>query len=485
MVAETASLARNRSFSLVLSALLVTAVAVGTRVAGWENWSFWLDEGIQLDFLRRGFAGMWRALVADAVHPPLDYFAGWLWYRISTDEAWLRTLPVLWSVGALAAVFVRAGGRASPVRALLAAGAFATFPLAVWLGQELRPYASGLCLAAAFDAARFRHRETGGSLPFAAAVAFGILACWTLYWAGLFVAFSWGLDLLRSAWKRDRRELGRATLAIVLTLFLTLPWLILVARQNRPEQASSAPRPTLGLVLRFAGGLVADRQEDVKQPVVAVVLWLVVLAGVATGPRGERLGTLLELTVFSGGVLVALSLTGHFWALRYLAIALLPASRAIGYGGERLGSLLGSGPGRTLSLTFAATALLLLLQRSALLDGARWARPDWRRPANYLAFQGASGTGGTVVAADPFAWFALRAQLGRAGPPADVELKPVAAELDAWVRGTDQGWIARAPGFGVPGEVERLLSAQPPWARFPAADGCRLYRVEAGRVIGP
>lgn len=479
--ADPTTLERRQRTLFVLSALAVTSVAVALRLLGRESWSFWLDEGIQLDFLRRGFGEMWGAIVSDAVHPPLDYVAGWLWYRISTDETWLRVLPLTWSVGTLVAVLIRSGGRTAPVRALAAASAFATFPLAVFLGQELRPYASGLCFAAAFDAARFRSRKTGGRWPLAASVVFGVLACWTLYWAGLYAAFCWGLDLFRAARRRDRGELRRTALGIVLTLLLALPWLILVARQDRPPQPSSAPKPTLRLVLRFAGGLMADRQDDVKQPLVAATIWAVVLAGVAAAPRGERLGTLLELSVFSGGVLVALSLAGHFWALRYLALALLPASRAIGQAAERLGALLRSRPAAALG----TTVLLLFLHRSAIADGARWARPDWRRPADYLGFMGASGAGGSVVAADPWAYFCLKAQLGRARPAVEVELRPGAAELDAWIRGTNRGWIVRAPGFGAPEELDRRLSLQPPWARFEVADGCRLYRVEAGRVIGP
>ena len=274
---------------------------------------------------------MMLSIVQDGVHPPLDYAMSWVWYRLSTAEAWLRSLPVLWSCVAVVGVFLRAGGSRAPMRALAAASAFATFPLAVYLGQEFRPYAAGVCLAALFDAARASHEKTGRASLLVGAGFLGLLATWTLYWAGLFVAFSWAYDAVRSAMRRDRIAAFRAAVLGASTVVLFLPWLLAVSRAPRESAASSNPEATASLLLRFAGGLVADRQEDVKQPVVAILIWAMVGAGLLVGPRTERIRAFAELAVFSGGVLIALSFTGHWWALRYMAIALLPLSLAIGY----------------------------------------------------------------------------------------------------------------------------------------------------------
>ena len=139
-----------------VGAVAVVGLAVVLRLRGLSNWSFWLDEAMQVDYVRRGFGPMWSALVLDGVHPPLDYVACWLWYRISPDEGWLRLLPVLWSAGTVVALLVRCGGGSAPSRSLAAAGAFATFPLAVVLGQEVRPYAAALLNALAVFAERMR-----------------------------------------------------------------------------------------------------------------------------------------------------------------------------------------------------------------------------------------------------------------------------------------------------------------------------------------
>jgi hypothetical protein len=463
------------------AASLVVLLAVLLRLRGWENWSFWLDEAMQLDYVRRGFSDMWRAVVRDRVHPPLEYVLSWLWYRLSPAEAWLRTLPVLWSAGTVVALLVRCGGRSAPVRSLAAAGAFATFPLAVVLGNEFRPYALALFLVASFDASRVRHLSTGSRESLAATIAFGVLACWTLYWAGVFVAVALGLDILERTRGRDRDAARRFVLALGATVALSLPWIVLVARVHVPGRAPSAPRPSVELLLRFVGGLLADRQEDVKQPIVAAGIGLLVLAGVVVGRRGERLRVSLELILLSGGVLGALSLTGHWWAVRYLALALLPASRAIGFAVERGVPGRWSGSGAAV----AAVGALLLVQSGALSDAARWARPDWRRPADYLAFAGRSGERGPVAAADSWAWFALRAQLEGATPPSPVALKPSVADLEAWMRDAGEGWIVRAPRFGAPGDLDRLLSERVPWARFPDADDVLVYRVESGRLVSP
>ncbi len=460
--------------------VLVILTAAAVRTAGWSNWSFWLDEAMQVDYVRRTFIEMWRAVVFDGVHPPFDYVVMWMWYRASSGEAWLRALPVFWSCITILAIYVRAGGARHPVRSLAAASAFASFPLAVYLGQELRPYAAGLCFAALFDAARSHHESSGRVRSLVAAGVFGVLATWTLYWAGLFVAFSWLVDLIRAARHRDRSAFSRSALTSGVTLLLFVPWLLTIAGSSRTAQPSSSPQVSTGLVLRFAGGLVADRQEDVKQPVTAVVVWVLVVGGLAVGPTLERWRTAVQVALFSGGVLAALSIAGHWWALRYLAVSLLPLSLAIGFFAERAASWLRSDH----SVAAGSFVVLFMFQRGALDDNSRWARPDWRRPAEYLAFVSGKGLGGTVAAADPWAYFALRAQFRGQPNKGDVVLRPDARDLEDWIRRTDHGWIVRAPHFAAPDGIDRLLASEP-WGQFRRAEGARLFRISSGRIVDP
>ncbi|MBK9968148.1 MAG: glycosyltransferase family 39 protein [Holophagales bacterium] len=459
---------------------MVVLAAAAVRVAGWDNWSFWLDEAMQVDFVRRSFGEMWNAILNDGVHPPLDYVFLRAWRHLSSAESWSRTLPVLWSCLTVLAVYVRAGGSRHPVRSLAAASAFAAFPLAVFLGQEMRPYAAGICFAALFDAARSRYESGGRRSMLVAAGVFGVLASWTLYWAGLFVAFSWLLDLVRFARRGDRPALRRAALTSAVTFLLFVPWLVMVARENRGTQPSSAPKVSIKLVLQFLGGLAADRQDDVKQPVVAVIIWAFVAAGLVYGPTSERGRTAMEAALFSGGVLFALSITGHWWSLRYLAISMLPLSRAIGFFFERVGVWSKSRP----TIAIASTFVLLMLQKAAIDDNARFARPDWRRPADYLRFMLTSGYDGPVVAADPYAYFTLRAQLGGWPKGPDVVLKPSAGELAEWIKTTNRGWVVRAPHFAGAQGVDGLLSTEP-WGRFRRAEDACLFRVTDGRIVGP
>ncbi len=459
---------------------VVILAAAALRTAGWDNWSYWLDEAMQVDYVRRTFVEMWKAVVFDGVHPPFDYIVMWAWYRASSAEAWLRTLPVLWSCITVLAIYVRAGGAHHPVRSLAAASAFASFPLAVYLGQELRPYAAGLCFAALFDAARSRHESNGRASSLVAAGVFGVLASWTLYWAGLYVAFSWLVDLIRSTRHRDRTAFSRAALTSGVTFLLFVPWLVALAGSSRASQPSSSPQVSVGLVLRFAGGLVADRQEDVKQPVAAVVIWAFVVAGLVLGPKLERWRVLTAAALFSAGVLAALCVAGHWWALRYLTVSLLPLSLAIGFLAERIASWLRN------EHAVAATSfvLLFLLQRSALADSSRWARPDWRRPAEYLAFMSGMGFDGPVAAADPWAYFALRAQFRDQRNKGDVVLRPDARGLEDWIRRTDRGWVVRAPHFAAPDGIDGMLSSEP-WGQFRRAEEARLFRVSSGRIVDP
>lgn len=108
---------------------------------------------------------------------------------------------------------------------------------------------------------------------------------------------------------------------------------------------TGGPRRPLPLdARRRAGGEIArprgrgpgpPRGRRRPDPLCACALSVIVLAGLLLGPRGERARSALDLAAFPAGSLAALQAGGHWRALRQLVLALLPASRAVGFAVKR------------------------------------------------------------------------------------------------------------------------------------------------------
>src|SRR5512141_3024671 len=97
------------------TAWIALAVVIGLGAAfrfwGWSNWRLWMDETMQVDYARRGLRGLLRTVVWDGNNPPLDYLVTYLVHRISESDAMYRFPSLLSSIGTMAALFARMGGR--------------------------------------------------------------------------------------------------------------------------------------------------------------------------------------------------------------------------------------------------------------------------------------------------------------------------------------------------------------------------------------
>lgn len=173
---------------------VVVVLGVSFRLWGWSHWSLWMDETMQVDYARRGLRGLLRTVVWDGNNPPLDYLVTYLCHRISESDAIYRLPAVLWSIGTMAALFVRMRGRRAWPASIGAAATFAFLPLAVHYGQEVRPYALGLFLVASADAARaefVRSDEGRRRRWLLASVLAAVGAAYTLHIALVALATIW------------------------------------------------------------------------------------------------------------------------------------------------------------------------------------------------------------------------------------------------------------------------------------------------------
>jgi Dolichyl-phosphate-mannose-protein mannosyltransferase len=408
--------------------VLITLAGAILRILGWDHWSLWLDEAMTLDYSRRGLRGLLSILVLEGNHPPAHYLVIYTVRRFSESDAALRLPSVLFGVGTTLALFVRCGGRQRAAVSLSAALAFAVSPLAVHVGQEVRPYAMALCFVAIADAARVTWRNSRSALSLGIWISASVLAAYTLYIAIVALATMLLCEGV-VAWRVRSEDRGRlrATLAVAgCTIVLYLPWLWTI-RHGLHQPPGEAPQLTLAAVWAELVGLAAGRDENLGRQASAAFIWLVWMAGLvrAKGEEKWRLG--LDLSALTVGVLAALLWVHHWWSLRYVIVALLPLSRGIGEAFDWANTLSVVRARRATVGVLAAA--IVVVQAPALAENIESGRLDWRRAASYLEFEASKGRGGEILAADGWAYFCLRAQTTRQRNPREVVLTGSIAEL--------------------------------------------------------
>lgn len=474
-------MSRSRlAVAFALAAILVLAIAL--RRWGWENWSLWLDECLQVFVARQPSRRIVELLRNERNHPPLDYFLTHAALRFSSSALVLRWIPTLLSAATALLLFLRSGASRRPFAALGAAFAFAVLPFAVHQGQELRAYALALFFVGAADVCRAWHDAGGRRAALAGCAVASVLAVFSLYLAFLPLAAFWLLDALdtRAGGDGARRARARCAVLPAVTVLAFLPWLLAVrSNLTRPNELP-APPLTAGLVARHVVGFLADRQPGTGRAAAALVVLALAGAGVAASPARERRRLAVEGLATIGGAAAFLLATNHWFELRYFWFSLWPLSRALGEGVGSVGRL---ARGRVPAFV-AALLLVLAVEWPALAENAATGRPDWRRPVAYAAWHRPALP--AFVPVDWWSFMLLDYQQLVGEPPFRIEqpcLTP--KDLDAALARLGEGWVFRAP-YGRSETAERLKASGPaPWAVFAEADGVALYRFEKGRIVPP
>ena len=145
----------------LLSLFALTALAAVVRFAFLGHQSFWFDEAVTVELVRKSLLGMLKALPNTESTPPLYYVLAWGWAKVfGTGEVGLRSLSALLGTATVPVVFFIGRLYGSSRAGLLGAALVACSPLLVWYSQEARAYALLGLLSAlsvlAFEGARRR-----------------------------------------------------------------------------------------------------------------------------------------------------------------------------------------------------------------------------------------------------------------------------------------------------------------------------------------
>lgn len=375
----------DRKSRILFAAILLVAAAL--RLYRLDHFSYGLDEVIHAFWMRGDWSYFWEALKLDAVHPPLDYFIGYLLERAQPQD-WARKLPaVAWGLGTIAAVGALLTRRAGSRVGLAAAGLLALAPFHVRFSQELRPYSLGLFLMCLSLLALERHLERPGWKRLLVLFPASLATAYALYLAALVLGIAALALLVEDAVSGDpvrrfhaRRFLGRSPLFLAALLAGYLPWLPVLARaaQSPPPQ----PRPPLvlerlGRSFSFFGFAPADGHPLGWTGLLFVGL---VVAGLLLALRTPRLRFLVGWALAGGLAIEALEQIRPHW---YVTRHFLPVGIAlVGIAALPVVRLLNEPRRRPLGL--AVLACVLLLDVHGLAGYFRDGRADWRPLARFL-----------------------------------------------------------------------------------------------------
>lgn len=448
---------------LLLAAL---AGAAAVRFYGLDNASLLPDECFSYRLAQYPVPEIAQRTALD-VHPPLYYVLLKGWFGLWGPSPWtLRALGALWSIGAVAALYLlcveafRATRAEAPGLTEIAAG-FAALLCAFHLAQVVpgrfgRMYSLGVFLACAsawllLRAWRAERGRVGWwsayGITLAALLYTHYYALFTVAAQVLFVAGTHTVQWRRMSWAAVRPPLLGFAYAGLLAVILYAPWLPVLLAQLRTVHDSFWIPPlewveTSRIFFCWSTGLEGPHPRHADGWIVVFL----VLVG-ATLWRGDRSGWFLLLQALLPWVL-ALGfslLTGRPMLMeRYLAFAQVFLLGYWGWVWLRLPGILE----RAVFTCIVGAAALAGLGEALL----RWPR---ERPAIAMAaayVQERRQTGDLVVAPYPIALNCFRCYLDHAGAP-DLELRTLRSSFEgsplmshAYALSAkdvmDEGWLA-------------------------------------------
>lgn len=239
----------------VFASVALLALAAGIRAPGLSR-PVWLDE--THSFTRAAdpsLAQLTLNSISDE-HPPL-YFAvlrAWIAAFGSSDAA-ARLLSLVLTLGSLAVLLATLGARSAPSG--LAAGIlFATNPLLVRYGTEIRSYALFILIVLIATAAAWRLAEAPASRSSRAALMVALPSAVLTHAAGLFLLPTIVAFVAVAAPRTERKRALLATAApVIAATAILVPLVAGFQTLGRDMQNWWVPRTTAGLVARCIDSL--------------------------------------------------------------------------------------------------------------------------------------------------------------------------------------------------------------------------------------
>ena len=366
----------------------IALLAAAIRLYRLDHFSYWLDEILQSIMAHGSWPFLWKKLLEDANHPPLDSIVTKVLSDSGAGNLVLKLPAVAWGTASVVVLGRLVERRVSGAAGLLSGLLLAFAPFHVRYSQELRPYALGMLflLGSLFALDRFLERNTLAQLSVLYLCC--LATAYTLYLAALVLAIAAAAMLLEDAASEDwgrrssaRRALRRCPLFIALLAAGYLPWVPVVRAAARrvpytaPPDMSWARLSDVLAFFCFAPG-------DGRRLGAADVLYLLLaLAGLAICVRRPKARFFAGWLIAGSAAVETLEhLHPNFFGPRhYLPAALaLPIFVSVSIASIGRLNLLRAGA------TMALFGLVVVCDVTGLAGYFRGGRPDWRPLASYL-----------------------------------------------------------------------------------------------------
>jgi uncharacterized membrane protein len=328
-----------------------------------------------------------------SVHPPL--FFCWMHEWLQTSAQWpvswvwkLRALPMLFGVGAIAAMYPLCTSAFGAQAGLRAALLMAVSPFAVYLSQEARHYTLPMLLVCValwccLQILQDIHRRRVSAVSWMAWVGVNAVGFYVHYFFGLAIAaqlatFAVYLVNWRGSWLRkrliflrDRRMVWLSGLSLAALGLILAPWL--------PTFFSHITRPETNWMKPFD----PDWQDRLAPLYQLPLGWLMMIAAVPTEPVG--LAVLLGVPVALFGLWVLIQLLRRIPALLTRPRTRLGASLLVLYTGFVLLQFLAIALFLQKDLTQVPRYNFIYFPAVCGLLAAAWSLPAKRKPAQQPA----------------------------------------------------------------------------------------------------
>jgi mannosyltransferase len=355
----------------------LTVAGAALRFSTLGTQSYWYDEAITVNLVRRSLHEMLAAIPDSESTPPLYYVVAWGWSRLfGTGEVGLRSLSAVLGTATVPAAYVAARAFVSRRSSLVAAAFVAVSPLLVWYSQEARAYAL-LVLLGTLSLLFFRRavdrRETKWLTWWA---IMSTLAIATHYFAVFLIAAEAAWLALRCP---ARAELRRAVAVVVLLAAALAPLALYQAFHYHTSWIANSGS-LVGRAAYLLHQLVVGVYpvSDIR-PIVVAVPVLVLVGLFAWTVQKEREGALLALAIGVAAIAIPFAMAlvsdhvfdgrGDYFFYRNLIIATVPLTIPVA-------AVAGTAHAGKVGLMVCAVVCLLLVGIS--VDISR--RPDLQRP---------------------------------------------------------------------------------------------------------
>jgi uncharacterized membrane protein len=215
-----------RFFRPHVLAIAILLAALALRLWDFTARSLWLDEAVEY-WTATAPLGSLPATVRDVIQdPPLYSFLLHLWMTISTHEAWLRFLSLLFGMGSVVGMMVL-GYRLQGWAAALGAGALlAVLPAGIRYSQEVGQYAPMLCFVVWSLVVLVGLVPDPAPRRFARWVVLAVIAAYTYYGTVMPVLVPFVCFILEGAKNRDRVRWWRGLVSLAAIAVAIVPLLV-------------------------------------------------------------------------------------------------------------------------------------------------------------------------------------------------------------------------------------------------------------------